>query len=191
MVMLSTPPPMMASTPSLTIWWAATVMACRPDEQKRFMVVPATLVGRPASMALVRPMFWPWAPWGWPQPKITSSISAGESWGVLARTSLMQWATRSSGRVRLKEPRKDLPRGVRVLATITASRILRLRGLGEIFFTVKQLAGLKPGAYINRLYRCKLAEMVGKRRPPRKAAATLAGGGFLFTELGEGFSLFG
>src|SRR5271168_4998767 len=87
------------------------------------MVVPATLVGRPESMALVRPMFWPCAPWGWPQPRTTSSISAGSSLGVLARTSLIQWATKSSGRVRLKEPRKDLARGVRELATTTASLI--------------------------------------------------------------------
>src|SRR5271154_6817350 len=133
MVMLSTPPPMMESTPSLTIWWAATVMAWGPDEQKRLMVVPATLFGRPENMGLVRPMFWPWAPWGWPQPRITSSISAGESWGVLARTSLMQWATRSSGRVRLKEPRKDLANGVRELATITASLIFGVRGLVQFF----------------------------------------------------------
>ncbi len=56
MLILSTPPPIAASTPSLMIWCAATAIACNPDEQKRFMVVPATEVGRPASMAEVRAM---------------------------------------------------------------------------------------------------------------------------------------
>jgi len=32
----------------------------------------------------------------------------------------MQWAARSSGRVRLNEPRNDLASGVRELATMTA-----------------------------------------------------------------------
>src|SRR5439155_19102615 len=33
----------------------------------------------------------------------------------------MQWAARSSGRVRLNDPRKDFASGVRELATMTAS----------------------------------------------------------------------
>src|SRR5689334_15777836 len=55
---------------------------------------------------------------------ITSSISPGSSCGVLASTSLMQCAIRSSGRVRLNDPRNDLASGVRALATTTASLIL-------------------------------------------------------------------
>ena len=43
--------------------------------------------------------------------------------GVLRRTSLMQCAARSSGRVMLNEPRKDFASAVRELATTTASRI--------------------------------------------------------------------
>ena len=35
----------------------------------------------------------------------------------------MQWAARSSGRVRLNEPRNDFASGVRELATMTASLI--------------------------------------------------------------------
>jgi len=56
MLILSTPPPITASTPSPMIWCEATAIACNPDEQNRFMVVPATEVGRPASMAEVRAM---------------------------------------------------------------------------------------------------------------------------------------
>src|SRR5213594_3666282 len=52
---------------------------------------------------------------------ITSSTSCESSWGTLPRTSLMQWAVKSSGRVRLNEPRNDLASGVRELATMTAS----------------------------------------------------------------------
>src|SRR5271154_5323303 len=168
MVMLSTPPPMMESTPSLMIWWAATVMACRPDEQKRFMVVPATLVGRPASMALVRPMFWPCAPCGWPQPRMTSSISAASNLGVLAKTSLMQWATKSSGRVRLKEPRKDLAKGVRELATTTASLI---------FSPVVETKLQTYGCFTAMLCDCS------------RAYGRLSCHAFFLTELGEGLAL--
>ena len=35
----------------------------------------------------------------------------------------MQWAARSSGRVRLNDPRNDFASGVRELATMTASRM--------------------------------------------------------------------
>src|SRR2546427_9539297 len=54
---------------------------------------------------------------------ITSSTSFESSCGTLPRTSLMAWAVKSSGRVRLNEPRNDLASGVRELATMTASLI--------------------------------------------------------------------
>src|SRR5271154_2075480 len=97
---------------------------CKPEEQNRFTVVPATVTGRPAMMAAIRATFDPWGPWGWAQPRITSSISAGSSFGVFFRTSLIQWAARSSGRVMLKDPRNDFAKPVRELATMTASRIV-------------------------------------------------------------------
>src|SRR5215207_2691937 len=106
-------------------------MACRPDEQKRLTVVPATEVGRPARTRATRATLLPWAPLGWAQPRITSSISLGSSWGALPRTSLMQWAARSSGRVMLNDPRCDLARGVRELATTTASLMVWLLSWGE------------------------------------------------------------
>ena len=121
--MLSTPPPIAASAPPIMIWWAAMAMACRPEEQKRLTVVPATETGRPARTRATRATLLPCGPFGWAQPRITSSISFGSSWGALPRTSLMQWAARSSGRVMLNDPRWDLARGVRELATTTASLI--------------------------------------------------------------------
>src|SRR5213593_2186459 len=120
-VMLSTPPPMAASAPPRMISWAAMAMAWSPDEQKRLTVVPATDAGKPARIAATRATLVPWGPWGWAQPRITSSISAGSSWGTFPSASRMQWAARSSGRVRLNDPRKDLASGVRELATTTAS----------------------------------------------------------------------
>src|SRR5213593_976129 len=96
-------------------------MAWRPEEQKRFSVSPATDTGSPARIAATRAMLWPCEPCGWPQPMITSSTSFGSSCGTLPRTSLMLWAVKSSGRVRLNEPRNDLASGVRELATMTAS----------------------------------------------------------------------
>src|SRR5688572_28870600 len=96
-------------------------MALSPEEQKRLIVSPPTETGRPARMAETRAMLWPWAPWDWPQPRITSSTSLGSSCGTLTSASLMQWAARSLGSVRLNEPRCDLASGVRELATTTAS----------------------------------------------------------------------
>src|ERR1700732_2576034 len=52
---------------------------------------------------------------------MTSSTSRGSRLGVLRRTSWMQCAASSSGRVRLNDPRNDLASAVRELATMTAS----------------------------------------------------------------------
>src|SRR2546428_10455328 len=106
-------------------------IAWRPEEQKRLTVVPATVTGRPARTRATRATLLPWGPLGWAQPRITSSISAGSSWGTLPSTSLMQWAARSSGRVRLNDPRKDLARGGRELATTTASLMAELLSWGD------------------------------------------------------------
>src|SRR5258708_22793560 len=98
-------------------------MACRPEEQNLLTVVPATEDGRPASMAETRATLWPCGPCGCPQPSTTSSISLGSSLGVLRRTSWMQWAASSSGRVALNDPRNDFASAVRELVTTTASLI--------------------------------------------------------------------
>src|SRR5262245_26661503 len=52
---------------------------------------------------------------------MTASTSLRSSCGTLPSASVMQCAARSDGRVMLKEPRCDLARGVRELATTTAS----------------------------------------------------------------------
>ena len=130
MLILSRPPPIAASAPPMMIWWAAIAMACSPEEQKRLTVVPATETGSPARIRATRATLLPCGPLGWAQPMITSSISAVSSCGALPRTSLMQWAARSSGRVMLNDPRCDLASGVRELATTTASLIGGLLSLG-------------------------------------------------------------
>src|SRR5262252_2907658 len=93
--------------------------------------------GKAARRSATRATLLPWAPLGWAQPMITSSISLLSSWGTLPSTSLMQWAARSSGRVRLNDPRNDLASGVRELATTTASLI------GAPFW-VRQVGGSIP-----------------------------------------------
>src|SRR6266849_10310373 len=108
---------------------AATMTAFSPEEQKRLTVPPGTVTGSPARRPTLRPVLNPWGPSGKPVPMITSSISAGSSWGTLRGTSLMQCAALSSGRVRLNEPRNDLASPVRELATITASRMRDLLGM--------------------------------------------------------------
>src|SRR6202140_1122916 len=52
---------------------------------------------------------------------MTPSTSRGWRLAVLRRTSWMQCAASSSGRVRLNDPRNDLASAVRELATMTAS----------------------------------------------------------------------
>src|SRR5215831_10158822 len=102
---------------------AATATALSPEEQKRLTVPPGTVTGSPASNATFRPTLNPCGPSGKPVPMTTSSISAGSSWGTFRRTSFTQCAAMSSGRVRLNDPRNDLARPVRELATMTASRM--------------------------------------------------------------------
>src|SRR5271156_1575094 len=99
-------------------------MACKQEEQNRLIVVPATDVGSPASIAETRATFCPCGPFGCAHPNTTSSISLGSSVGVLRSTSLMQCAASASGRVRLKDPRNDFASAVRELATTTASLML-------------------------------------------------------------------
>src|SRR5439155_654828 len=100
--------------------------AISPEKKNRLTVIAAVVTGSPAHIAESRATFCPCGPCGCPQPRTTSSISFGSSCGVLRRTSLMQCAAKSSGRVILKEPRKDLARAVRELATTTASLMLLL-----------------------------------------------------------------
>ena len=81
---------MAASAPSLMMQCAAIAMACSPEAQKRLTVVAATVEGKPALNVATRAMLCPWEACGWPQPKMTSSISPRPSCGTFPMTSLMQ-----------------------------------------------------------------------------------------------------
>src|SRR5437870_6686048 len=73
--------------------------------------------------ATVLPTFWPCGPSGKPAPRMTSSTCAGSTSGTRRSSSRTQCTAMSSGRARLNEPRNDLARPLRTLATIIASTI--------------------------------------------------------------------
>src|SRR5438094_189025 len=98
-------------------------MELSPDAQNRLTVEPGTDDGRPDMIATVRPTFWPCGPSGKPAPRMTSSTCAGSTSGTRRSSSRTHCTAMSSGRARLNEPRNDLARPLRTLATITASRI--------------------------------------------------------------------
>src|SRR5919197_726104 len=99
---------------------AASAIVCRPEEQKRFTVMPGTLTGQPARSAICRAMFQPVAPSGLAQPMMTSSISCGST---LARSSAACTTCPPifAPCVMLSAPRQLLQSGVRAVETITAS----------------------------------------------------------------------
>ena len=121
MLMLSVPAAIMISASPVRMRSAAIDTAFKPDEQKRFTVMPATLLGRPARRIPIRATFMPCSYSGIAQPTITSSIRVGSIWGTCASTCLITCASSESGRVWRKAPRGALPTGVRVAATMYAS----------------------------------------------------------------------
>src|SRR5678810_500136 len=110
--------------------WAASAMVCSPEEQKRFTVIPGTVTGQPARIAIWRAMFQPVAPSGLAQPMITSSTSSAST---LARSSAActTWPPILAPWVLLRAPFQLLHRGVRAVETITASFIEPPSFLGE------------------------------------------------------------
>src|SRR5947209_3283834 len=116
----------MAGTPSTTTRCAANAMACKPELQKRLIVVPAVVTGKPARIAARRATLWPVAPSGSAQPRITSSISAGSSPLRFTACSIT-WPPIVTPCVSLNAPRNALPIGVRAVETIAASRMRRHR----------------------------------------------------------------
>ena len=99
--------------------WAAVAMVCRPDEQKRLMVMPDVVTGRPALSAIWRAMFMPVAPSGLAQPMMTSSTSA-PSMPARCTACCTAWPPRVAPWVMLNEPFQLLASGVRAVETITA-----------------------------------------------------------------------
>src|SRR5712692_4530560 len=116
----SNPPATMTGARSTITLCAAMAMACRPDEQKRLIVAPAVVGGRPARMAIWRAMFPPVVPSGKAQPISTSSTSAGSS---LARSiaALTTCPPSVAPWVMFRAPRQDFASPVRAVDTITAS----------------------------------------------------------------------
>src|SRR5215831_12427892 len=72
-------------------------------------------------IATTRAMLKPCSPPGSPQPSMRSLMSAGSSWGTLARAAVIICRTASSGRMVVRDPLNALPMGDLAVATITAS----------------------------------------------------------------------
>src|ERR1700678_827725 len=95
------------------------------------MVWPGTLGGHPARSALVRPMLFPVAPSGSPQPTTTSSTSSNTTF-ARSNAFAIAWPASVAPYVRLNAPRNARPIGVRAAETIAASTTGGLRtGCGD------------------------------------------------------------
>src|SRR5262245_2224164 len=106
---------------------AAIAIDCKPDEQKRLIVIALVSTGKPARIAAARATFIPCSASGIAQPMITSSICDVSSPGTRSTASLITAAPISSGRVVRNVPRGALPTAVLTADTITASLISVLR----------------------------------------------------------------
>ena len=102
---------------------AAMAIALRPDEQKRLMVTPPTVLGKPPKRRPIRAILRPCCASGIAQPMMASSIVAGSSVGTCLSACCNALPNRSSGLVFFKDPRPALPTALRVAATIYASCI--------------------------------------------------------------------
>ena len=118
MLMLSVPAAIITSASPVRMRSAAIDTALSPDEQKRLIVMPATLDGSPASSSPMRATFMPCSNSGIAQPTITSSMRSCGSDGTAAVTRESTWASSESGRVVRNIPRGALPTGDRVAATM-------------------------------------------------------------------------
>ena len=121
---VSSPPATATSALPVLMRSAAMAIDCRPEEQKRLMVMALVSTGSPARIAAARATFMPCSASGIAQPMITSSISAASSPGTRASASLITAPPISSGRVFRKVPFGALPTAVRTADTITASFIV-------------------------------------------------------------------
>ena len=98
---------------------AASAIVCRPDEQKRFTVMPDTVTGQPARKAIWRAMLAPVAPSGLAQPMMTSSTSPASMPARLMACSTA-WPPSVAPWVMLNAPFQLLASGVRAVETMTA-----------------------------------------------------------------------
>src|SRR6185503_20127177 len=127
----STPPATKISPSPAITRCAASAMVCRPEEQKRFTVIPGTVCGQPARIAIWRAMFQPVAPSGLAQPMITSSTSSASTF-ARSSAACTTWPPIFAPCVRLSAPRQLLQSGVLAVETITASFIEFPAFLGEL-----------------------------------------------------------
>ena len=97
----------------------AIAMVCRPLEQKRLIVTPEVVIGRPARSAIWRAMFMPVAPSGLAQPISTSSTAPGST-PARSTAAFTAWPPSVAPWVMLKAPFQLLASGVRAVETITA-----------------------------------------------------------------------
>src|SRR5690349_12369975 len=121
---VSKPPATITSAAPVLMRSAAIAIDCKPDEQKRLIVIALVSTGKPARIAAARATFMPCSASGIAQPMITSSISEASRPGTRASDSLITAAPISSGRVVRNVPFGALPTAVRTADTITASLIL-------------------------------------------------------------------
>src|SRR5262245_60445242 len=110
--------------------WLASAMVCSPEEQKRFTVMPGTLIGQPARIAIWRAMFQPVAPSGLAQPMITSSTSSASTF-ARSSAACTTWPPIFAPWVMLSAPFQLLQSGVRAVETMTASAIESASFFGE------------------------------------------------------------
>ena len=120
-LMDSVPPAIMQPPMPAIMRSEASAMACRPEEQKRLMVIAEVDTGSPARREATRATLLPCSASGMAQPRMTSSTSFGSSPGTRLRISVMTAAAMSSGRVLRSVPRGALPTAVRAMETSTAS----------------------------------------------------------------------
>src|SRR5438046_2597519 len=111
---------MITCAPFVRMRSAAIAIDCKPEEQKRLIVIALVSTGRPARIAAARATFIPCSASGIAQPMLTSRISLVCRFGTRPITSLITVAPSSSGRVSRKVPLGALPTAVRTADTITA-----------------------------------------------------------------------
>ena len=102
--MLSTPPAITISKSPDLIPRAAIPTASIPEAHKRFMVMPGTSIGRPASNVAMRATLRLSSPAWFAQPKMTSSMLDQSTCGLRAMSAAMGVAAKSSVRTEESEP---------------------------------------------------------------------------------------
>src|SRR3954471_17178091 len=110
---------------------AASAIVCRPEEQKRFTVIPGTVIGQPARSAIWRAMFQPVAPSGLAQPMITSSTSSASTL-ARSRAACTTCPPIFAPCVMLRAPRQLLQSGGLSVETMRGSFIELPSFLGEL-----------------------------------------------------------